>query len=137
MPHDVRVEWRGEEAQRKVDAMAVALLRQAGMLIVGRAKQLLSVPGTGRAKGKKAGPVTHAPPGQPPYKQTGRGRASVTYEVDEKALVMRAGTNVDYMRHLELGTRRGIRPHPWLRRAVAEVRAQLEALMAGLGRLLS
>jgi|SRR6185437_3513365 len=127
-----RVQWRGSTARQKMRALAVEVLTLICLEVVRRAKELLSVPGTGRVKGKKAGPVVHSAPGEPPRKQTGRGRASVTYEVDAQALEARAGTNVDYMKHQELGTRRGIKPRPWLRRAVAEVQGQIDAL---LGRL--
>lgn len=131
-PPEVRVEWDAGDFERRAKAHAAVVLTQIGILITTRAKQLLSVPGTGRKKGRKAGKVTHAPAGEPPFKQTGRLRASVTYEVDEQAGTMRAGTNVEYGRHLELGTKRGIKPHPWLRRAAAEVGAQIQALLATL-----
>jgi hypothetical protein len=126
----VRVEWNGPGAEALVRTLAVRLLRRVCILVTTRAKRLLSVPGTGRVKGRRAGPVTHAPAGEPPFKQTGRGRASVTYEVDEAALTARAGTNVEYMKHQELGTKRGVRPHPWLRRAVAECASQIKSLMS-------
>lgn len=127
-----KVEWRGDDAKRRAHALAVQVLTRICILVVNRAKELLSVPGTGKVKGKKAGPVVHSAPGEPPRKQTGRGRASVTYEIDEANLEARAGTNVEYMRHQELGTKRGIKPRPWLRRAVAEVQAQIGALVAQL-----
>lgn len=127
------VDWNGREAKRRGHAAMVQFLHLACMLIVNRAKELLSVPGTGRVKGKKTGPVVHAAAGDPPMKQTGRGRASVTYEVDERTLEGRAGTNVDYMMYQELGTKRGISPHPWLRRALAEVLDQIKALAQQLG----
>lgn len=125
--------WDGDAAKRLVREQAITVLTQICLLVVRRAKELLSHPGTGKVKGSKTGPVTHSPAGQPPYKQTGRGRASVTYEIDEQALSARVGTNVDYMKFQELGTKRGIKPRPWLRRAWDESWSQAQALMNALG----
>lgn len=128
-----RVEWHGDEAKRHVHARAVRFLHRAAITVKNRAKVLLSVAGTGRVKGKKAGPVTHSRPGEPPRKQTGRLRASVAYEVDEASLTARVGTNVEYGRHLELGTKKGILPRPWLRRALAETAGKIQQILSGLG----
>lgn len=116
MPTNLR--WNGPAAEQHVRARALQFLVTLCETAVNRAARILSVPGTGKTKGKRTGPVVHSPPGAPPYKQTGRGRASVTYEIDEQALSCRIGTNVEYMKHQELGTKRGLAPRPWLRPAV-------------------
>ncbi|MFO0887534.1 MAG: hypothetical protein U0790_00145 [Isosphaeraceae bacterium] len=69
-------------------------------------------------------------PGDPPYKQTGLLRSSVTHEVIASAggIVARIGTNLKYGLYQELGTNRGIAPRPWLRRALDESRAEIAAL---------
>lgn len=133
------LDWNGDAATEHVRAKAVAGLTRAAIAVRRRAKELLSVAGTavrprstraGRRGGRVYGANPSAP-GEPPHKQTGRLRASVTYEVDEEALTARVGTNVEYGRHLELGTKRGIAPRPWLRRALAEMHARVESLLAG------
>jgi hypothetical protein len=126
------LEWHGKEAQELVHKKAVKAVTIICISITRRAKVLLSVAGTGKVKGKRVGKVKHAPAGQPPFKQTGRGRASVTYEVDDGSITGRAGTNVDYMKHQELGTKRGLKPHPWLRRAYDWTAAQVESILAPL-----
>jgi hypothetical protein len=115
MPAKIELDVRGAEAY--VRAQALIWVTQICLMTVRRAKELLSVAGTGKVKGKRTGPVVHSAPGEPPRKQTGRGRASVTYEVDAATLTGRVGTNVDYMSHQERGTKRGIKPRPWLRPA--------------------
>lgn len=120
-----RLNWDERGARLYVRHEARAFLLRVCLMIVARAKEILSVPGTGRVGGRRSGPVTHARPGEPPRKQTGRLRASVTYELDARDLAGRVGTNVDYGRHLELGTRRGLLPRPWLRPAVSWVLSQL------------
>lgn len=133
------LDWRGDEALAHVRAAAVKALHRAAIVCKNRAKELLSVAGTGRGNGParrgKGGrfmaTVVRSKPGEPPRKQTGRLRASVAHEVDEATLTARVGTNVVYGRHLELGTKRGLAPRPWLRRALAEVAARIEQILAG------
>lgn len=132
------LDWRGDEAIDHCRRRAVQLITRAAIEVTRRAKELLSVAGTarrtraakGRRKGSRVYGATRSAAGEPPRKQTGRLRASVTYEVDERALSARVGTNVEYGKHLELGTRRGIAPRPWLRRALAECRAKIAALLS-------
>lgn len=128
-----RVEWHGDEASRHVRSRAVRFLYRAASWVQTRAKQLLSIAGTGKVKGKRVGPVERSKPGEPPRKQTGRLRASVQKEVDAESLTARVGTNVEYGRHLELGTKRGVKPRPWLRRALAEMQTKVAQLLAGVG----
>jgi phage gpG-like protein len=128
-----QVIWHGDAALDHVRGRAVSWLRRAAIAVRRRAAELLSVPGTaarvrGTKRHRKGSRITGAVrslPGEPPRKQTGRLRASVTYEVDEQALTARVGTNVKYGRYLELGTRRGIAPRPWLRRALAECQSRI------------
>jgi hypothetical protein len=67
-----------------------------------------------------AGPAP-SPPGQPPHKQTGHLRRSITWELVSDT-VARVGTNIKYGRWLELGTKR-MSPRPWLVRSLAETKA--------------
>ncbi len=63
-----------------------------------------------------------ATPGAPPRKLSGRGRASVTREIDRENLVGRVGTNVPYMRKHEYTG------HPWLHVAAAAVEPRLQGI---------
>ena len=56
----------------------------------------------------------------------------MTHEVDAAALEARVGTNVEYGKHLELGTKRGILPRPWLRRALAESQGDVNQILSSL-----
>jgi len=126
------VEWNGDKAAEHVNGKLVRVLTRAAITVRRRAAELLSVSGTGRVKGKQTGPVVRSQPGEPPRKQTGRLRASVTHEVDAATLTARVGTNVEYGKHLELGTKRGLAPRPWLRRALLEVKGRVDELLFGL-----
>lgn len=136
------VRWHGDEAIEHCRRRAVQFLTRAAIEVTRRAKELLSVAGTaqraratkGHRKGSRIYGAVRSRPGEPPRKQTGRLRASVTYEVDEASLSARVGTNVEYGKHLELGTKRGIAPRPWLRRALAECRGKIDSLLSSIGR---
>lgn len=71
-------------------------------------------------------------PGEPPRKQTGQLRRSVQAEVDRDALTARVGTNVEYGKHLELGTRKGLAARPWLRPAYLKALPKVRAWLATL-----
>ena len=126
--------WKGDAARDDINKRAAQFLERAAITVENRAKELLSIEGTGRVKGMPAGPIERSKPGEPPRKQTGRLRGSVTHEVDAKALDARVGTNVKYGRYLELGTRRGILPRPWLRRALAEMKARVNELLSQISK---
>ena len=135
------VEWHGDAAMAHVRRNAVTFLTRAAIEVARRAKELLSVAGSGRSSVGRGsggrfksvqGPSTHSRPGEPPRKQTGRLRASVAHEVDAGNLRAAVGTNVEYGRHLELGTSRGLAPRPWLRRALADTQGRVNSLLGGL-----
>jgi len=113
------------------------------MVVEREAKRLLSVSGTGV---KKRGVIVRAikrtkktiygafpsAPGEPPHKQTGRLRMSVTHEVllwGLGRLIARVGTNVPYGKFLQLGTR-FVKPRPWLDVA-------MDRTLATVGKILS
>jgi hypothetical protein len=139
MPPQIRItEWNGPEAIAYVRNRTIRWITVACLAVERRAKVLLSVAGTGQgrdAKGKfrRTYGANPSKPGEPPRKQTGRLRASVTHEVDEQTLRGRVGTNVEYGKHLELGTKAGLLPRPWLRRAFAESMGEIKSALGRIG----
>ena len=137
----VQLQWNGDGASEYVRQRAAQFLTLAATEVVRRAKELLSVPGTAvRSRttrhGRKGSRITGAVrsrPGEPPRKQTGQLRASVTHAVDPDKLTVRIGSPLKYGMYLELGTKRGLLPRPWLRRALAESRTKVDALLAQIG----
>lgn len=113
-----KVVWHGERVRQQIQREVGKRLKTCGQLGVEHAKELISVDGTGvGANGSLIYGANPSRPGEPPHVQTGRLRASVAYEVEGN--VTRIGTNVEYGRHLELGTSR-MAPRPWLRRMLIE-----------------
>lgn len=127
--------WDGEGAMNHIRGLAVGFITQAAIVVERRAKELLSVPGTASSigngsKGKRLDDQVRSKPGEPPRKQTGTLRARVTYEVDEKTMTARVGTNLLYGKALELGTKKGLAPRPWLRRALYETQGKINELLS-------
>lgn len=116
--------------------------RAAAVYLVSAVKADVSQPGTLRYHPRRAGGkfsktksqktvynFTHSRPGNPPYKQKGNLRASISYEI--LGLVARVGSNIkrpDYPLYLELGTRR-MASRSYLRRGVRIHRAALVAIL--------
>lgn len=141
-----RVEWNGEAFQKRVRAEMNRRLAASSMIVENHAKELLSVAGTGVAasafvgngkvgkqekkyrKGRRTYGSNPSKPGEPPHKQYGHLRRSVTFALDRLGLVSRVGTNLKKGRWLELGTSK-MAARPWLRRALLEKRAQVAALL--------
>ena len=77
--------------------------------------------------------LTPSLPGEPPRKRTGFLQANVLFELDKAGLKSRTGvsTNARYGLFLELGTKRGLLPRPWLlatlEKFFPEIKAQAES----------
>lgn len=116
------------QARRQVEAGVSRNLEAAAIFLANHAKELVSVEGTGvGGTGKLIYDAVPSKPGEPPHVQTGRGRASIIWDL--QGLVARVGTNVKYMRWLELGTHL-IAARPWLRRSTNECWATLKILVS-------
>lgn len=103
-------------------------LTAASIAVFNHAKKLINVEGTSGSGNTKLHYNTNPSlPGEPPHKQTGRLLGSVAFEL--VGYVARVGTNLKYGRWLEMGTKK-MQPRPWLRRALAEMRAKVEALLS-------
>jgi phage gpG-like protein len=123
-----RLKWNGPEAKRRIEHEMSNRMAVACRLVMNHAKELLSVSGTGGTPGSKRNYGSNpSAPGEPPHKQYGRLRASVATEVE--GMRGRVGTNVDYGRYLEQGTRK-MAPRPWLKRSLDETKADIRRLFS-------
>ena len=75
---------------------------------------------------KKSFGKSPSSPGEPPGVDTGRLRASITYEIEQIlfSITGKIGTNVKYARYLELGTK-DMQPRPYLRAAIERNKAEI------------
>ena len=138
-----KLEWHGEREQARIRNEMILRIIACCKLLTSHAKQLLSIPGTSKSvrgskrnskgqfvkgSGKKVYGTNPSAPGDPPHKQLGHLRRSVTYETETDGLTGRVGTNLLYGLWLELGTRL-MAARPWLRRALGDCREQVKALL--------
>jgi HK97 gp10 family phage protein len=147
MPAKVVKIWHGKRIVEILQSELTRRLTASAMLVTRHAKELVGKEGTGvRSKGGGVEPsqprnkkklkygAFPSSPGEPPRKQTGRLQGSITWELSRRGLfgrglMARVGTNVDYGRYLELGTRR-MRPRPWLKRSLDAVKPQIKMILS-------
>jgi len=149
------VKWYGDKLVSKMEKLQVQALKACGALLE-REIKLSFKPGTGNEY-IRGGKIHRASvPGQPPAVDTGRLRASITFNwsgsgrgrapiqnpsketksndgvgepvAGRHEVVVVVGTNVKYGRYLELGTTK-IKPRPYLRPALENNRARLERII--------
>ena len=85
--------WFGGEFLEKLEKEEAQRLKRASIFLTNEVKKQL---------GTKSPP--HSDPGEYPHLETGELRRSIAWEVDDKALIGRVGTNKIYGRYLEKGT---------------------------------
>lgn len=131
-----KVNWHGDRFLRELEEGLRKNVSAASIFLAADVKSEISQPGTLRyssttKKGKKSKSqktiynFTHSARGNPPYKQSGRLRASITWELaGPKRLTGRVGSNLVYARALELRMHR-----PYLTRQLALRKAVLAALL--------
>lgn len=136
MSKKVRSEWHGPNRKRDIRDEMKKRLQACAIHVSGFSKRLISTQGTintnaptrdskGRFQRKYGSNPSQ--PGDPPHKQTGRLRASVTWEF--VGTIARVGTNVLYGRWLELGTKK-MAARPWLRRSLDACQAFIKARLS-------
>lgn len=116
-----RFDWRGDQYQAAFRRVLAARMSTACIYLSREIKADISQPGTLRyftKPGARSGRqktvynFTHSLPGNPPYKQTGHLRRSITWELaGPSGLTGRVGSNLVYAKPLETTMNR-----PYLRR---------------------
>jgi len=83
------------------------------------------VPGTQRF-------YTASAPGEPPAQATGglRGSIKTTVSSEDKKVVGRVGTDLEYGKELEFGSR-GVAPRPWLKPSFEKAKDKIEEILDG------
>lgn len=121
-----------EESFDKIQANIVRLLTRTAIACTNDLKLIVSVPAPRRvAKSGRIYAATKATPKAPPRKLTGRGRASISYQIDRGELVAKVGTNVLYMRVHEQSPPGVEGLHQWVVPTMAANHAKYERLLAG------
>ena len=126
---------------RSVERVMFRRLDAVGTVLRNHIREMISTPSrkvtyeTKRRKGvyrqvKKLGKrgSGRSEPGNPPHKDYGKLRASISYEVDKAKLVVRVGTPLQYGKFLELGTEK-MWKRPYLRRSLLEKKSQVTSIL--------
>jgi len=123
--------WRGGTFQSMLTRRISKSLNKAGNIILADVVQSLSK--QGRGLGLRGGDI-HSPPGKPPYWQTQMLRRSIAKEVDQgtHGPEVRIGTNLFYAKFLEEGTKRSLKPRPFLKPALNRNIKRVTRLLKGL-----
>lgn len=152
--------WKDTKPLDQLDGWARKNLRRAAIFLTNETKKVLSVPAprvrvkkgqtytvlfrnqrTGRVYGEQRvaqanlyAATTAATIGAPPRKLSGRGRASMTYEMHPVQLRARVGTNVPYMGKHEGGKYRRIGGglHPFLYPTFLQHQRKIVRMIMGL-----
>lgn len=95
--------WNGKQHKKRMENAIIIALRQCALLVEAEAKRICPV-------------------------DTGRLRASITYEIDENGLIARVGTNVEYAIYVEMGTWKMV-AQPYLRPALEKLRPKIMAIL--------
>lgn len=127
MPH--RLNWDDEAFKAKVRRTMVRRVTASAIIVEDHAKRLISVAGTGGGGGKKRRYGSNpSKPGEPPHKQYGHLRGSVTHERVGDRIAARTGTKLKYGRWLELGTV-NMAARPWLRRSLLDQSRRIRRIL--------
>jgi len=111
--------WRGEEFKNFIRKNEEQRLEAAAIYLQNKVKEAISDPSP---------PVSD--PGQPPHKDTGTLRASISHEIDKQTKTARVGSNSEVAKYLELGTDK-MSPRPFLEPTLNANRAELKQILAG------
>lgn len=127
------IDWKGPKWEREFEAGFRRNVSAACIYLTNAIKADISQSGTLRytsimdKRSKTIRNFTHSIAGNPPFKQTGRLRASISWEIVQ-GLVGRVGTNVLYGLFLDQGTRK-MRPRPFLEANVKKHFATLVSIL--------
>jgi HK97 gp10 family phage protein len=112
------LKWYGDDVYKKIHNEQKKRVRQAAIFL--------------ESYIKKSFGTSPSSPGEPPGVDTGRLRKSITHEIEEALwdIIGRVGTNVEYGKWLELGTK-DMSPRPYLRRAIEENKQELVNILVG------
>jgi HK97 gp10 family phage protein len=122
MSGGIRMTWNSDVITKKLEGKVRGRLRRIGAML--RKYIIMKIT---KGKTRRDGP---SKPGQPPHVDTGRLRQSIAWELHSDGRGVRIGTNVNYGKYLEEGTRH-MAPRPYLRPSLKESRAMIKMILSG------
>lgn len=120
---DVRIKWRGKEAEGELKSLVRPRLARCGSELRNHVVRKVS-----QGKTRTQGPSA---PGEPPHIDEGNLRKNIFWWIDKpRPLSVAVGTTIDYGLHLEQGTRH-MAARPYLRPSLDEMKPKLLKILAG------
>ena len=116
------LKWHGKKVQMNMKDQMNKRLAAAAITWVNHVK------GKMNEKTNRDGKTPSAP-GQYPSMVTSNLRGKIEWEAMRQRLAVRVGTNVEYGKFLELGTRK-MRKRPWMTLANRETRATIKRILS-------
>ena len=131
MPEIGNVNWNGDEFLASATTEVERVIARSVVKMQDHARQIVSRTSGPTATNPGASPSR---PGEPPHIRTGTLRASIDQETFRRAgeFVGRMGTNLDYGRFLETGTRK-MAARPYLRPTLDAHRLRILADLKAAG----
>ena len=134
--------WSGDQFIKNNDKAMADAAREAAALFVREAKDIVSRPGptTTHRAGESVGGETIGPskPGEPPRRRIGVLRNSINFEkANESGTQMKAGVLgklAPYAFWLEFGTKRGLKPRPFIRPTLAKLKGKFREIFIRHGK---
>ena len=125
------LKWYGDDVYKKIHNEQKKRVRQAAIFLESYIRKSFK-PGSGNVYMVAGKPHHASAAGEPPAALSGNLRNSITHEIEEALwdIIGRVGTNVEYGKWLELGTK-DMSPRPYLRRAIEENKQELVNILVG------
>jgi len=124
----IKLRWHGKSCKRSIDKAVFKAMVQCAVVMTNYAKEKMSRSQPTSGAGLRKTGLNPSRPGEFPKKVTGQARRSVARDERKADMEVRVGTNIDYLRDLELGTSK-TRPRPWLSRTWKETFSTMKALL--------
>ena len=122
------LKWRGDQVVSLINADMMTRVDAASRVIRDTAKRLVGRAQPYKIYGKKGSRsrkgLDPSRPGEPPKKLAGELRKGILKDMDLLKPEARVGTNVEYGKWLEMGTR-NMAPRPWLSAALRKAAPRL------------
>ena len=113
---EAKLIWKGKDVSDAINRVSNDRLNDLGHLLVREIREVISQKGTGKVYKRRGRVHVASAPGRPPVIWYGGLHGSIFFIVTEAGPVflMHVGTNLEYGKQLEFGTREHVAARPWL-----------------------
>ena len=128
----VTLKWYGSQVKTRLRGITGKRVRRAVIFLASAIKKELGRSQPTRGVGAAKVGLDPSRPGEYPKKVMGHLRRGIAWEYDAGSMTGRVGTNVEYGKFLELGTRKMAR-RPWLSKGLKNNRREIIRILKRRG----